>query len=189
LRRCARTVAAAAFLVLGVALGACGGAGMPASTPPPTAALGQKTAEQRMPDLSDLGFEPVQSAPEPLSSPQWEGHRTLYRNGRTGEQVMVIAYVGADPAFAEQQFAAMAEALKNPPPAVFGAQAVMVDDVAPPLGDERRSYRARDPDSQGNTVWTDIYRREAVVVIVQYLGPATGDAMRVRTTAADRALQ
>lgn len=142
-----------------------------------------------MPDLSDLGFEPVQSAPEPFATAQWAGHRTLYVRQASGEQVMVIAYVGTDPAFAAQQFAAMAEALRTPPPTVFGAQAVMIDDASPPLGDERRTYRARDPDSHGNTVWTDIYRKGTVVVIVQYLGPASGDSLPVRTAAASRTLE
>ncbi|GBD22769.1 hypothetical protein HRbin29_00413 [bacterium HR29] len=141
-----------------------------------------------MPDLSDLGFEPVQSAPEPFASPGWEGHRTLYLRQASGEQVMVIAYVASDPAFAARQFATLAEALRTPPPTVFGAPTAMVDEASPPLGEERRSYRARDPDSQGNTVWTDIYRAGTVVVIVQYLGPASGDSLAVRTAAASRTL-
>lgn len=154
-----------------------------------TPATATKSAEQRMPDLFDLGFEPIQSAPEPFGTSQWEGHRTLYRRQGSNEQLMVIAYVAGEAKFAAEQFEKLAAALRNPPAGEFGAQAVMVDEAAPAVGEERRGYRARDPDSQGNTVWTDIYRQGAVVVIVQYLGPASGDSLPVRTAAATRAMQ
>lgn len=78
---------------------------------------------------------------------------------------------------AASRFEAIAEALRNPPPDLFGQGTSQA--AAEPVYDTdgERSYVTSRPDAQGNLVYSDAYRMGRAVVIVYTLG-SDGEAVR-----------
>ncbi len=179
-----------ALAVAAVSLAACGdGKDRPASTPTVTqrAAL---TATALIPDLGAHGFTKTAEERDPAAQPGQDARRALYEHAAAPKMsVRVDIVVLADEAAAKAQFASVSEALKNPPPDLFGGTSTPRD--TPPiagLGTESRSFVTSRPDAQSNVVWTDAYRSGRVVMIVQILMPATEQGPPQRTAIAQAVL-
>ena len=173
-------------LVIGVAviaLAACGdGKITPTVTPTVTQRTGT-TSAGLIPDLSALGFTKTAEERDPAAQAGQDARRALYeRSAAPKMSARVDIVVLADEAAAKVQFAAVSEALKNPPADLFGGTSTPKD--TPPitgLGTESRSFVTSRPDAQSNIVWTDAYRSGRVVLIVQLLMPSTEQAQPQRT--------
>ncbi len=108
-------------------------------------------------------------------------------------------YIEPDVAAAQKLFGTIAEAYGTIPLAALieqdptrplssaGAPA-NTGTVSPPLGDQQRSYVTIRADSQGNRVWTDIYRSRRTVIVVQLLQPAAVNQDDLRKEIAARIL-
>ncbi|GIW13803.1 MAG: hypothetical protein KatS3mg062_1242 [Tepidiforma sp.] len=87
---------------------------------------------------------------------------------------------------AKAQFGPIAEALRNPPPDLFGPGTSQVDGMPVYDADEERSYVTAKPDGQGNLVYSDAYRMGRAVVIVYTLGNDSSAASEARRIIAER---
>lgn len=85
---------------------------------------------------------------------------------------------------AAAQFGPIAEALRNPPPDIFGPNATQSDGTPVFQSDEVRSYVTARPDVQGNLVYSDAYRMGRLVAIVYTLGNDREATARARETIA-----
>ncbi len=125
---------------------------------------------------------------EPAVPANIDNAQALFKQTTGNGSILVRLYVLGDSASAEKQWAAFAEALRNPPPDVLGGSAKMVDVASPQVGQLQKSYVTEKPDASGNLVWTDIYRQGKVVLLTQVLSSSSSDGMALRKTVAERAL-
>jgi hypothetical protein len=174
-------------------LGACGdGSDKPAATAgaSPTAAQRVLTAAGLVPDLTSLGFKLAQSERDPAALPGQDAHRALFQQP-TGTQMAarVDIVVLASAADAMKQWETTSQAMRNPPPDIFGSTSSQKD--APPLNvaDQAKAYITARPDSNGTQVWTDVYRFGRVVTVVQVLGRNEAEAQKARAGIADQIRQ
>lgn len=86
---------------------------------------------------------------------------------------------------ATAQYGPLSEALRNPPPDLFGAGATQTDGTLAFQADQSKSYRTAKPDGQGYYVFSDIYRMGRAVVIVYAIGQDTNDTADARKTVAE----
>ncbi len=147
---------------------------------------GPLTATGLVPKLDDLGYQLTQQGKEPAILGDVDSALALYQKQGSAKSVQVRVYVFPNAGSAEKQWAAYAEAFRNPPPDVLGASAKNVDTESPQVAQLRKSYVTAKPDGSGNNVWTDIYRQDRVVALVQVLDSAGGDSMAVRRPVAER---
>lgn len=183
-----RLAALAAILLAALAV-ACGGdsnGSESAATPAGTATAGPLAAAALVPKLDDLGYQLTQQGKEPAIIGDVDSALALYQKQGSPKSVQVRVYVFPDAGNAEKQWAAYAEAFRNPPPDVLGTSAKNVDATSPQVAQLRKSYVTAKPDGSGNNVWTDIYRQGRVVALVQVLDSASGDGMAVRKPVAER---
>lgn len=123
----------------------------------------------------------------PSLDPQVDAAVAIYtgRDSAVGSvRVEVSLHPTADAASA--QFGPIAEALRNPPPDLFGPGTVQSDGQAVYQADAARSYVTARPDRDGNLVYTDAYRMGRAVVIVYTLGRDPEAARTVREAVARR---
>lgn len=176
-RRVAMAAALVAFLSLALA-SACGGGN------------DAMTAKSLIPDLGELDLEVQEEGRDPYASPAQDTYRALYAStDGSARAAVVVLYVQSDVAEAEAGYAQLAKALENPPAEFFGADADQAEAEALSLGDERRAFVTAQADSQGNRVWTDVYRLGRVVAITQVLSPEDADHAFLRQAIAEAILR
>ena len=147
------------LLLFAVATSACGG--------------GEKSAEDRMPNLGSEGFAIIEEGRDQFAAPGLDTYRALYQSA-DGRAAIVLIYVEESEVRALDQYAVLSVALENPPPEFFGGEAAQDEAVALAIGDESRAFVTAEADEKGNRVWTDIYRSGKVVLITQVL--SAGDS-------------
>lgn len=143
------------------------------------------SARQLMPSLQDLGLRITEEGKDPAAGNN-NSYRALYRADAGGVRVARIDItVHGTEQTAQAAFNTVAEAMRNPPPDFFAATAKQIDAVPLGLGNEAKSYQTDRGDSQGQRVYTDVYRFDRAVVVVSIV--ATPDAaMGARQAAAER---
>jgi len=188
-RRC--SLRAALILLLAgsfVALTACGGdddvsktvKGTPVSATPSATGAAKKAADL-LPKLDSLGFKMTQQgAPSATTSGIDAALAQYERAAPTQMGARVEIRVFPDESVAATQFVTLSEALRNPPPDLFGPNATQTDTSRPGPGDQGKSYVTAKPDGQGNFVWTDAYRFGRAFVIVYSLGKESPETLQVR---------
>lgn len=85
---------------------------------------------------------------------------------------------------ATSQYSVISEALKNPPPDLFGPNATQDENSPVFQADQAKSYKTAKADAQGYRVYTDAYRMGRAVVIVYVIGPDGAETDAVRKLAA-----
>lgn len=167
----------------------CGGdsnGATPGKTPGEKATTAPLSAANLVPKLDDLGYQLTQQGKEPAIIGDVDSALALYLKQGTAKSVQVRVYIFPSEGSAEKQWAAYAEAFRNPPPDVLGTASKNVDTASPQVGQLQKSYVTGKPDGAGNNVWTDIFRKGRVVALVQVLDSASGDGMAVRKPVAER---
>lgn len=181
----------AGAVALALAASGCGGgddappSGTPAAaetaTPGPTL-----TAAKMLPDLAALGFHVVSQGRDPAAQPGQDAHRGLFQKDSAPKMsARVDVQVLADEQQAQSVWGVKAEAMRNPPPDFIGASATLATTTPAAAADQARAYVTARADSQGNLVWTEVYRFGRSVVIVQLLGADSAEATRARRTVAE----
>jgi hypothetical protein len=166
---------ALATLVMATILSACGG--------------GDRSAEELIPDLRDLGFQVVEEGPDPFARPDQDMYRALYADPEDQNRAVVaVIYLEEDEEMARNEFAALSRALENPPPDFFGGEATQIGADPLNLGDERAAFVTAEGDQFGRRVWTDIYRSGRLVLITQVMGMWDVDQSPTRSLVAERVI-
>ncbi len=86
---------------------------------------------------------------------------------------------------ATTQFNTIADALRNPPPDLFGPGTTQADGAPVYQAGQSRSYVTSKPDAQGNLVYTDAHRFERAVVILYVISNDPAEAALLREQLAD----
>ncbi len=182
--RALRGIALAALAALTLALGAACGDDDGAAAPGDGAT--GATAADLLPDLSGDGFSLVETGRVPGAAESQDAHVAIY--ARQGAVSSARVEVNMHPAAeaATDQFGAISEALKNPPPDLFGPNATQADNQAVFQGDQSRSYVTTKPDGDGNLVYTDAYRFGRAVVIVYLISNDPAAAAETRKDIAEK---
>lgn len=144
------------------------------------------TAADLLPDLSGSGFSLVQSGRVPGAAESQDANFAIYARQSAVSQARVEVNMHPTPDAATDQFNTIAEALRNPPPDLFGPNATQADNQAVFQGDQSRSYVTTKPDGQGNLVYTDAYRFGRAVVIVYVIGNDQQAAAETRKDIAEQ---
>ena len=87
---------------------------------------------------------------------------------------------------ATTNFGTLADALKNPPPDLFGANTKQTAGTPAYQADQSRSYKTDKPDNQGTFVFSDIHRFGRAVVIIYTIGPDSAETVTVRRQVAEQ---
>jgi hypothetical protein len=160
-----------------------GGSGVPGTVAPTaTADAGPTsfTAEQLLPDLSNIGLGRSEVQRTPFSELDEAG--VLYGEPSSPTPaIKLIIYVLDDEAAAEGQFVLLREAFENMPVAALLDDPLSAGDpqgqpaananvvVGPEIDGESVYFRTKAPDRTGQHVWTDVHRIDNVAVVVQVL--------------------
>lgn len=148
-----------------------------------------KTAADLTPDLSSKGLTITQSGKAPGSTQNQDAFTAQYA-GPTAQGKVTAARtdINLHPTVeaATQQYAAISEALKNPPPDLFGPNATQDDNTPVFQADQAKSYKTAKKDANGTRVYTDAYRMGRAVVIVYVIGPDGAETDAVRKLAAQK---
>ena len=91
-----------------------------------------------------------------------------------------------DAAAATAEWGTLSQALRNPPPDLFGGSSSQKDAPAMSIGDQSKAYITAKPDSSGTQVWTDVYRFGRAVAIVQVLSRDESAAQKARLAIAEK---
>lgn len=145
------------------------------------------TAAELIPDLSSLGFKPVPASETGGFIETPASKVALFENpgGKVGSVRLEVA-LAANTNVATTQFNALAEALKNPPPGLFGGEAKQIDGTGVYQADQSRSFKTDKPDKEGTLVFSDIHRFGRAVVIMYTIGPAGAETEAVRKQVAEQ---
>lgn len=168
------------LLSLGL-VAACGGGKEDPPSPPVT------SAAELVPDLTDAGFRVDTKGKLPSLTPGQDAYLAIFAGSKpsvSSVRVELNLLQSADAA--STQFAAIADALRNPPPDLFGPGTTQADGTPVYDTDGERSYVTSRPDAQGNLVYTDAYRMGRVIAIVYTLGSDAEAAKAVRRLVAER---
>ncbi len=97
-------------------------------------------------------------------------------------------YITVLPAEADaiKQWETTSQALRNPPPDLFGAASTQKDATPTTVGDQSKAYMTAKPDSSGTLVWTDVYRFGRVITVVQVLSRNEPEAQKARIAIAEK---
>ncbi len=139
------------------------------------------SAADLLPDLSGEGFQLQLSGSPPKLNPDQDAVFAIYAGPSAAVssiRIELSLLPTADAAAA--QFGPIAEALRNPPPDIFGPNAAQADGTPVFEADATRSYVTARPDAQGNLVYSDAYRMGRVVAIVYTLGNDREATSRMR---------
>ncbi|WP_322795294.1 hypothetical protein [Tepidiforma sp.] len=113
----------------------------------------------------------------PALDPQLDAAVAIYAGSGAVGNVRVEVSLHPTAEAASAQFGPIAEALKNPPPDLFGPGTVQTEGQPVYQAEGARSYVTARPDRDGNLVYTDAYRMGRAVIIVYTLG-SDADAVR-----------
>ena len=164
-------------MVTAIVLAACGG-----NDDPPDAA-------DIIPDMEDLGLVVADEGRDTFVPPDQDMRRALYLDPEDDNRAATVTvYVLDGEEAARMNYAIFAEALANPPPEFFGAEAEQAPAEPLDLGDERAAYVTAQPDAHGRLVWTDIVRTGQVVFITQVLALDGEDHVAARSLVAERVI-
>lgn len=142
-----------------------------------------KKAADLIPKLDSIGFKMTQQGAPSASTSGVDAALAQYeRTQPTPASARIEVRVFADQATAVAQFTTLSEALRNPPPDLFGPNSKQVDNTPAGPGEQSKSYITASADPQGNRVWTDAYRFGRAFVIVYTLGKDSPDMVQVRKT-------
>ncbi len=146
-----------------------------------------KTAADLVPDLKSAGFTFGQSGKAPGSTQNQDTFFAIFANP-TGKVAQVRTEFNLHPTVeaATQQYGPISEALRNPPPDLFGPNATQQDNAAVFQADQSKSYKTVKADGQGLRVFTDAYRMGRAVVIVYVIGPDGAETEAIRKQAAEQ---
>jgi hypothetical protein len=139
------------------------------------------SAADLIPDLSGAGFRLEMSGRAPALNPGQDSFIAIFTGtnpGVSGVRIEVNLHPTVEAARA--QFGPLAEALRNPPPELFGPGTSQVDGAPVFKADEAKSYVTARPDGQGNLVFSDAYRMGRAVVIIFTLGNDAEAVAKVR---------
>lgn len=144
------------------------------------------TAADLVPDLSDQGFRLASSGALPSLGEEQDGFFAIYvaTGGVSSIRVEVSLQPSSDSAAA--RFGVIAEALRIPPPDLFGPGTSQASGEPVYDADDERSYVTARPDGQGNLVYSDAYRMGRAIVIVYTLGTDAEAARAMRELVASR---
>jgi hypothetical protein len=190
--RRALPAALGAVLLLGALMAACGGSGTPKTVAQVTAGgsprpAGELHAAEIVPKLDDLGFKLISQGKPAATTNFQDVALAQYQSDSTPPMsARVEVSVLADEATATKQFAVLSEALRNPPPGLFGGDTTQQDTPSTGLGDESKSFVTATPDSNGNSVWSDSYRFGRTFVIVYTISNDPTKAMSARKSIAQQ---
>jgi hypothetical protein len=152
-----------------------------------------------MPSLADLGWSTLRIARDPLVPAGQDMARGEYQKpGPPLKMVVIRIYVPGSEEEARTIFGSVREAYR-----VVPLQALIQDDpttLAPgqagapanrageplAIGDEQAAYITARNDSQGNSVWTDVYRFGDAVAVIQLLESGATDQSSLRRDIARR---
>jgi hypothetical protein len=140
-----------------------------------------------LPKLDDLGFAPPQTG-KPSATTNFQDV-ALAQYTKSTSPVMaarVEISVLPDVDTATKQFAVLSEALRNPPPDLFGPNSTQTDTARSGPGDQGKSFVTAKADGQGNYVWSDSYRFGRTFVVVYLIATNDKDAAPVRKAIAER---
>jgi len=148
-----------------------------------------QSAKDLLPDLEDHGLQLAEEGRDPFAAPSQDTYRGRYvATDGTSRAAIVVLFVEPNAASAETNYASLAKLLENPPAEFFGADAEQSEIDPLGLGDERRSFVTTNADSQGNRVWTDIYRKNQVIAVIQVLESEEADYNALRLAVAESVL-
>jgi len=169
----------ASFAILGAI--ACGGGNDDDGGSAPAA-----TAADLIPDLSGGGFTMAETGRVPGATTAQDAHYAVFGKAGPVSSVRVEVNMHPDVGAATKQYSTISEALRNPPPDLFGPNATQRDNEAVYQADQSRSYVTTKPDGQGNLVYTDAYRFGRAVVIVYMISSDPAEAAKIRKDIAER---
>ena len=144
-------------------------------------------AAEIVPKLDDIGFKLTQQGKPPASTNFQDVALARYEKAASpamGARIEISVLPDVDTA--TKQFAVLSEALRNPPPDLFGPNAQQKDTPRAGPGDEGKSFVTTKPDDKGNLVWSDSYRFGRTFVIVYLLSNNEPEALKARKAIAER---
>lgn len=171
-------------------LAACGGDDDYATPTAGAAASGSPTAansQDLVPDLSELGLKVTQTSKAPGAAESQDAWIAIYEDAGTAKVNSVRTEMSVHPKTeaAASVFTTIAEALKHPPPDLFGPNTTQLDGTPVFQADQSRSYRTNQPDASGFRAFTDAYRMGRAIVIVYVIGRAGPETDSVRKSVAE----
>lgn len=137
-------------------------------------------------DLSESGLTVAESGRVPGSTEDQDTYYAIYgatRGAVTAVRLEVNMQPSADEA--ATQYKGISEALRNPPPDLFGPNATQQDNDPAFAADQSKSYVTANADPAGNRVYTDAYRFGPAVVIVYVIANDEQAARDIRTEVAE----
>jgi hypothetical protein len=176
-------------LLAAAAFAACGGDDDTANSGSSNNSSSAKTAADLTADLSSKGLTIAQSGKAAGSTQNQDAFTVQYAGGTAAGKVSAARTdVNLHPTIdaATQQYNAISEALRNPPPDLFGPNATQDDNTPIFQADQAKSYKTAKTDAQGLRVFTDAYRMGRAVVIVYVIGPEGAETDAVRKLAAQK---
>ncbi len=169
---------------------ACGGGGtktvaeagkIASQTPAASASAGQGlTAAALLPKLTDIGFTLTRTGKPTVNQAGLDAAIGQYTSTSPAMGVCIEISLFPDVATATSRFTILSDALRNPPPGLFGPNSTQKDATRPGPGDEGKSYVTSQADGQGNYIWSDSYRFGRAFVVVYTLGKDPVEAATVR---------
>lgn len=175
-----------ALAATALVLSACGGGGGDDDPAPgeATAPAATYTAEELLPDLTDMGLTQAEVQEDPVAKAAGQDSFGAIYTGKYSVQVRIT--VVGDEDSARAQFDNLAVALRNPPAEFVGTGVAQSDNPAVIPGEISKGYVTAKPDGNGRLVWTDVSRFGRAIVIVQVLGKDNGDVVDLRTAIQER---
>ncbi len=142
------------------------------------------TAAEMVPDVASLGFEPVDDAAPALET---DNSKIVLFENPSGDvpSLRLEIVLAPNVETATSQFGALADALRNPPPGLFGADAKQTEGTTVYQADQSRSYQTDKPDDQGTIVFSDIHRFGRAIAIMYTIGGPGAESESVRKQVAE----
>ncbi|MGE3075738.1 MAG: hypothetical protein AB7N24_18630 [Dehalococcoidia bacterium] len=176
-----------ALLLLAIGIAGCGGDDDDDAADPGTTTGGATTAAELAPGRSVSSFAVAESGRVPGSTQNQDTFYGIYVPKSPGAVQTMRVEINMQPNVeqATAQYGPLSEALRNPPPDLFGAGATQVDGTPAYQADQSKSYRTEKPDGQGYYVFSDIHRMGRAVVIIYAIGPDTKETADARKKVAE----
>jgi hypothetical protein len=156
------------------------------TTTAPTGPIAAHAAEV-IPNLDDLGFKLTQQGKPTASTNVQDVSLAQYqKTANPPMSARVEISVLADVPTATTTFGTLSEALRNPPPGLFGPNATQVDGPPTGVGEQSKAFVTAQPDGQGNYVFTDAYRFGRTFVITYLIAKNPAEALTARKAIAEK---
>jgi hypothetical protein len=129
----------------------------------------------------------AQTSKAPGSAATQDAWIAIYADAGTAKVNSVRTEMSVHPKVdaATSVFTTIAEALKHPPPDLFGPNTTQLDGTPVFQADQARSYKTNQPDASGFRAFTDAYRMGRAIVIVYVIGKDGADTESVRKQVAE----